>query len=139
MSQGNVEAVRRAIAAHNAADAAGFLDLWDADCEWFTVTGSQLDATPYLGHDGIRQYLADRAETWAELHFLPDRIEPGADDDVVVAVGFLRGRGRGSSVPVEQRVGLVYRFRGPKVHDCRTYADPEAALEAAGLREGRQD
>jgi ketosteroid isomerase-like protein len=132
MSQRNVEAVRRAIAAHNAGDADGFLALWDAECEWFTVTGSQLDATPYRGHAGIRQYLADREETWAELEFDPERILEGKDDDVVVAVGFLRGLGRGSAVPVEQRIGLIYRFRGQGVRHCRAYADPEVALEAAG-------
>jgi ketosteroid isomerase-like protein len=132
MSQRNVEAVRRAIAAHNAGDAEGFLALWDPDCQWYTVTGSSLDATPYRGHAGIRRYLADRAETWAELEFRPERVLEGKDDDVVVAVGVLIGRGRGSSVPVEQRVGLVYRFRGQRVRHCRAYGDPEVALEEAG-------
>ena len=135
MSQENVEAVRRGIAAHNAADAAGFLDLWDPECEWFTITGSELDATPYRGHAGIRQYLADRAQAWSDLQFDPERILEGTDDDVVVAVGCLRGEGRGSAVPVEQRVALVYAFRGPKVLYCRAYRDPETALEAAGLSE----
>jgi ketosteroid isomerase-like protein len=135
MSRENVEAVRRGLHAHNANDTASFLDLWDPECEWFTVTGSQMDAAPYRGHEGIRRYLAERAETWTKLRFDAERILEGKDDDVVVAVGFLRGEGRGSGVPVEQRIGLVYELRGQKVLHCRAYRDPKDALEAVGLRE----
>jgi ketosteroid isomerase-like protein len=135
MSQENVEAVRRGLEAHNAGDAAGFLELWDPECEWFTVTGSQLDAAPYRGHQGIRQYLTERAETWTELRFDPERILEGKDDEVVVAVGCLRGEGRQSTIPVEQRIGLVYKLRSRKVWFCRAYRDPKDALEAVGLSE----
>jgi ketosteroid isomerase-like protein len=135
MSQENVEVVRRGLDAHNAADATGFLELWAPDCEWFTVTGSQLDAAPYRGHDGIRQYMAETAATWTGLRFDPEQILEGRDDDVVVAVGCLRGEGRESGVPVEQRIGLVYRLRGRKVWHCRAYRDAAEALEAVELRE----
>lgn len=135
MSRDNLEAVRCGLDAHNADDAAGFLELWDPECEWFTITSSQMDATPYRGHEGIRRYLAERAETWAELRFDAEQILEGRDDDVVVAVGFLRGQGRESGVPVEQRIGLVYELRDGKVRNCRAYPDPKDALEAVGLRE----
>jgi ketosteroid isomerase-like protein len=135
MSLENVEAVRRGLDAHNAANTADFLELWDPECEWFTVTGSQLDAAPYRGHEGIKRYMAETAETWTELRFEPERILEGKDDDVVVAVGCLRGRGRGSAVPVEQRIGLVYRLRGRRVRHCRAYRDPNDALVAVGLAE----
>jgi ketosteroid isomerase-like protein len=135
MSQENVEAVRCGLDAHNAGDTAGFLELWDPECEWFTVTGSRLEAAPYRGHEGIRRYLAERAETWTGFRFDAERILEGKDDDVVVAVGCLRGAGHGSAVPVEQRIGLVYRLRAGKVWYCRAYPDPEDALEAVGLSE----
>jgi ketosteroid isomerase-like protein len=133
MSRENVEAVRCGLDAHNAGDTPGFLDLWDPECEWFTVTGSQMDAAPYRGHEGIRRYLAEAAETWTELRFDAEQILEGEDDDVVVAVGVLRGEGRGSGVPVEKRIGLVYELRGQKALHCRAYPDPMAAFEAAGL------
>jgi ketosteroid isomerase-like protein len=136
MSGENVEIVQRGIAAFNADDTARFLDVWDPDCEFFTVTGSQINTTPYRGHEGIRRYREETAETWAELRLDVERILEGKEDDVVVAVGCLRGEGRGSGVQVEQRVGIVYGLRGEKVRYCRAYPDPAEALEAAGLRDG---
>jgi ketosteroid isomerase-like protein len=135
MSRENVEIVQRGLDAFNADDATGFLDLWHPECEFFSVTGSQMDATPYRGHEGIRRYLGEAAETWAELGFETERILEGKDEDVVVTVGLLRGEGRASGVLVEQRVGMVYKLRGRKIRYCRAYREPREALEAVGLRE----
>jgi ketosteroid isomerase-like protein len=132
MSGENLEVVLHALEAHNVEDTAGFLDQWDSECEWFTVTGSQLDAAPYRGHDGIRRYLAERAESWSELRFDVEQALEGRGDDIVVVVGFLRGRGRTSGVSIEQRIGLVYEVRGRKIRHCRAYRDPQNALAAAG-------
>jgi ketosteroid isomerase-like protein len=133
MSRENIEVVRRKLEAHNVEDTAGFLDQWDPECEWFTVTGSQMDAAPYRGHEGIRRYLAERTELWSELRFDTEEALEGEDDDIVVVVGFLRGTGRRSGTPVEQRIGLVYELRGRKIRYCRAYRDPQDALAAAGL------
>jgi ketosteroid isomerase-like protein len=135
MSAENVEIVQRGIDAFNADDTAGFVDVWDPECEFFSVTGSQMNATPYRRHEGIRRYREEVAETWTELRLHAERVLEGKDDDVVVAVGRLKGEGRGSGVPVEQRIGIVYELRGRKIRYCRAYPDPQKALEAAGLRE----
>jgi ketosteroid isomerase-like protein len=135
MSRENVEIVRRGVDAFNADDTAGFLEFWDPECEFFTITGSQMDATPYRGHEGIRRYREETAETWAELRLDIEQILEGKGEDVVVAVGCLRGEGRGSGVLVEQRIGIVYELRGRKVRNCRAYPEPKDALEAVGLRE----
>jgi ketosteroid isomerase-like protein len=135
MSRENVEVVRRGIAAFNAEDTTRFLASWDADCEFFTVTGSQMNATPYRGHEGIRQYREESAETWKELRLDTEQILEGEDDNVVVVVAVLIGEGRGSGVRVEQRIGLVYELRGGKVRSCRAFPDPSDALEAVGQSE----
>ncbi len=135
MSRENVEVVQRGLDAFNADDTDGFLEVWDPDCEFFSVTGSQMDATAYRGHEGIRRYQKERAETWTELRLEAERMLEGKDDDVVVAVGSLRGEGRGSGVLVEQRVGMLFQLRGRRFRYCRAYPNPEDALEAAGLRD----
>ena len=135
MSQENVEAVEFGIDAFNADDTDAFVAHWDPDCEFFSVTGSQMNATPYRGHDGIRRYCRETEETWEELRLEVDRILEGKDDGVVVVIGFLRGEGRGSGVLVEQKIGMVFELRDRKVRSCRAYSDPAEALEAAGLRE----
>jgi ketosteroid isomerase-like protein len=135
MSQENVELVRRCFDAFNAENTPGWVDFWAPECAFFSVTGSQMDANPYRGHEGLRRYLDEAAETWEELRFEPERILEGDDDDVVVAVGYLRGVGRGSRVGVEQRIGIVYELSGRKIRHCRAYPEPREALEAVGLSE----
>ncbi|MDQ3646364.1 MAG: hypothetical protein M3345_05435, partial [Actinomycetota bacterium] len=70
-----------------------------------------------------------------ELRFETERTIEGKDEDVVVAVGLLRGEGRASGVLVEQRVGMVYKLRSGKIRYCRAYRESREALEAAGLCE----
>jgi ketosteroid isomerase-like protein len=135
MSQENVEVVRRGFDAFNVKDTAAFLDLWDPECEFFSVTGSQAEGRSYRGHQGLRRYLAEVSETWREIRFEPERMLEGKHDGFVVAVGCLRGEGRGSGVQVEQRIGIVYELRGRKMRYCRAYPEPREALEAVGLSE----
>ena len=133
MSRESVEVVQRGLDAFNADDTDTFVDLWDPECEFFSVTGSQMNASPYRGHEGIRRYREETAETWTELRLDAERILQGKDQDVVVAVGLLRGEGRGSGVTVEQRIGIVWELRGRRIWRCRAYSDPKDALEAAGV------
>jgi hypothetical protein len=61
MSKENLEIVRRWLATFNSWDVAGFVELWDPECEFFTLTGSQLaGGAPYTGHDGLRRYCEER-------------------------------------------------------------------------------
>jgi len=135
VSQENVEIVQRWVDALNAGDAAGFLDVWDPECEFVSATGSQMDATTYGGHEGLRRFWEERAQTWTELRFDAERILEGNNDDVVVAVGLLRGEGRASGVLVEQRIGNVYELCDGKIRYCRSYLDPKDALKVVGLEE----
>ena len=135
MSQENVEVVELGIDAFNAGDTDGFVAQWDPDCEFFSVTGSQMNATPYRGHDGIRRYCRETEEAWAELRLEVDRILEGKSDGVLAVIGLLRGKGRGSGVLVEQKIGMVFELHDRKVRSCRAYSDPAEALEAVGLSE----
>jgi len=134
MSRESVEVVLQGLEAFNTDDEAGFLALWDPECEFFSVTGSQMEATAYRGHQGIRQYLEEAAGAWTKLRLdIEDIRESG--DDIVVVVGVLVGQGRASGVPVEQSIGMVQEVRDGKIRSCRAYSDPTEALEAAGLSE----
>ena len=134
MSQENVEIVRRGAEAFNSDDTERFLDFWDAECEFFTITGTQVAGTPYRGHGGLREYRTETAETWTALRFESEEITAGKADDVVV-IGHLIGEGRGSGVRVKQRIGVTFELREGKVWRCRAYADPAEAVAAVGLSE----
>jgi ketosteroid isomerase-like protein len=55
--------------------------------------------------------------------------------DVVFLVAGHHGRGRTSGVDVHSRSGYVYTLRDGKIVRVEPFADPAAALEAAGLDE----
>jgi hypothetical protein len=54
---------------------------------------------------------------------------------VVLAVGRLRYRGKGSGVETESPAGYVAKFREGKVVYMRAIREPEQALLALGLSE----
>jgi len=55
--------------------------------------------------------------------------------DCVVAVVDVQGRGKDSGAPFRNRMGHVVTFRDGKIVRFQWFLDPEAALEAVGLRE----
>jgi ketosteroid isomerase-like protein len=57
-----------------------------------------------------------------------------AGDDRVVALFHQRASGKGSGVPVEWHLALVYDLNHGRVIRMQTYADPAEALEATGLQ-----
>jgi ketosteroid isomerase-like protein len=132
MSQGNVEVFKRAM---NRRDVEALLSELDPEVEW---RGAVLMAmggrrTVYRGHAGVREWLRDLYETlskfqaeYAEIRDLGDR---------TVAIGHVRGRGRGSGAEIGSPHGTVVEFKNGKGIRIRTYLDPKEALEAAGLRE----
>jgi hypothetical protein len=55
--------------------------------------------------------------------------------DVVLVVGRLRFRGKGSGVETEASAGYVARLSGGKLAYMRAFREPEQALLAMGLTE----
>jgi ketosteroid isomerase-like protein len=54
-------------------------------------------------------------------------------------LGRLEGRGKGSGVPVDASLGMLFEFRDGTISRIRGYLDHAQALEAGGLREPRDD
>jgi ketosteroid isomerase-like protein len=53
--------------------------------------------------------------------------------DWVLALGQIRGRGRGSGAALDVRAGWVARFRHGAIKNFHTYADRSEALASVGL------
>jgi ketosteroid isomerase-like protein len=53
--------------------------------------------------------------------------------DQVVAIGTLRGVGRGSGIDIDRRQGYVWTIRDGKAVRFEWFNDPDAALAAAGV------
>jgi ketosteroid isomerase-like protein len=133
MSQANVEVFKRAFDAINRRDAVALLSELDPEVEWHSAILMAMggNQTVYRGHEGVREWLRDLYETLSEFHAEYSDIRDLGDR--TVAIGVVRGRGRGSEAEIESPHGTVAEFKNGKGIRIRTYLDPKEALEAAGL------
>jgi ketosteroid isomerase-like protein len=133
MSQENVEAVYRLLAAISERDLSRLLSLTHAEVEWRSFFAALSEGGGYRGHDGLRQYVADLSEAFETL-----RVEVGDLLDVgetVVGIGRIYYKGQGSGVEADAAAGWVFRFRGGKVVYFHAFRNPEAVFGAVGLAE----
>ena len=133
MSQENVELAWNAPRAWNDGIDA-FLVYLDADIEWHTSAES-MEPGIYHGHDGVRDYDGRLDEILDER-----RIEPleviDVDDDHVILVVRLFGRGRNSGIEVNTIWAyLITVGTNGKAIRVEGFIEKAEALEAVGLRE----
>jgi ketosteroid isomerase-like protein len=134
MSQGNVEVFKRAFDAINRRDAEALPSELDPEVEWHGAILMAMGGkrTVYRGHEGVREWLRDPYETLSEFH--AEYAEIRDLGDRTVAIGHVRGLGRGSGAEIESPHSTVVEFKNGKGIRIRTYLDPNEALEAAGLK-----
>jgi ketosteroid isomerase-like protein len=133
VSTENLEKFRRGLEAYNRHDVEGLIADADPEIEWHPALLVKLGGTQtvFRGHDGLRALFREIEDTLAEIHVEFSEIEDR--DDLIVAVGRIRTRGKASGAVTESPVGYVGEFRDGKMLRVRTYLDPAEALEAAGL------
>jgi len=133
MSQENVKLVHGLVEAVAQQDAERLIELTDPEIEWHSFLAQLEEGGVYRGHEGMRQYAEDLADTWEFLHTeVHDTLSVGA---VVLMVGSLRYRGRGSGVEAEPTVGYMLKVRRRKALLLRAFRGPEEIFQAVGLSE----
>jgi ketosteroid isomerase-like protein len=128
VSEQNLQAARRGFEAFNARDVNELIALADPDCEWLPFR-AQLEGGSYLGHDGVRRFVADMEEDWSEFQIELDELSDHGED--VLLIGRVRAVARGSGLAVNNRVGFVLSYRDGRIHRLVSYSDPDAARSAA--------
>jgi ketosteroid isomerase-like protein len=88
----------------------------------------------YRGPQGLWEYKADLEAVWVDWHPEDGRYVD-VDDDRVLWLYRIVGRGRGSGVPVSQPVAIVWTLRDGLLWHGQGYHDHDEALKAAGLEE----
>ncbi len=135
MSEENVEAFDRGIAAYNRRDIDGLLQELDPDVEWHSALlipfGGR--ATVGRGHDGVREVLREVYEVLAEIHL--DYSEVRDVGDRILATGRIRTRGELSGAITESSFGTVSEMKNGKSIRFTTYLDPDEARAACRLSE----
>ena len=137
MSQGNLEIVRQVVES-NHSDDVGALDavlaLMDPSCE-YTPVRAEVDSEIYRGHEGIRRYRSDLADSWAAWRSeVEDVFEVGPD--TVVATFRFCAAGKTSGAPIEARLGVVFVLSEGRILRGKAYSSPRGGTRgrwAAGL------
>ena len=133
MSQDNVERVGQIAQAIEQQDLSRLIELTHPEVEWHAFFAQLGEGGVYNGHDGMRRYIKDLGDA---AEFLRTQIDDTlAVGDVVLIVGRLRYRGKGSGVETESRAGWVIRFREARAVYMRAFLDPEQALLTFGISE----
>jgi ketosteroid isomerase-like protein len=132
MSQENVAVATQAIDAFNGSDVDAFAALTTPDFEW-SPSMVAIEGETYRGREGIERYFGSLNNAWEKFHIFRDRFRDLGD--LVIMLGRLEGRGKGSGVPVDASLGMVFDFRGRTISRIRGYLDHAEALRAAGLSE----
>ncbi|MEA2286126.1 MAG: hypothetical protein QOJ21_2169 [Solirubrobacteraceae bacterium] len=126
----NADIVREVFDAFSRRDLGTLTALCDPEIRFSPATGriAGRDA-PYVGHEGLRRYLADVARVWEELHSEPDVfIEL---DDRVLCTGRVYAWGVGRAI--DAPAGWVWRVRDGRLVEGQVYETRRAAYEAAGV------
>jgi ketosteroid isomerase-like protein len=100
----------------------------------FDNTGSEgPDGQVFRGHEQLRAMVAGVMEVWDDLEILDlEYIDAG---NQVIRVGGMRGRGKGSGVPVEAQAAQVWEFKDGVPVSAKLYQSKAEALQAIGLSE----
>src|SRR6188474_1726146 len=102
MSQKNVTVMCVAMEAFNRRDADAFGALFADDAEIVPVRAA-LEGIVYRGPDAAAQYCAAVDDTWENLAWEIEDMRDGGH--WVLALGRIRGEGRGSGVAIDARAG----------------------------------
>jgi ketosteroid isomerase-like protein len=134
MSRDTVDVAKRVIDAYNRRDVDGlFAELATPDFEWYPALIRALDGGGVRGREGVERFVVDTRENWEELQIIAEEFRDLGDR--VLVLGRMKGRGKGSGVPVDQPFVSILDFRGDRIWRSQVYLDRVEGLEAAGLSE----
>jgi ketosteroid isomerase-like protein len=134
MSRDTVDVAKRVIDAYNRRDVDGlFAELATPDFEWYPALIRALDGGGVRGREGVERFVVDTRENWEELQIIAEEFRDLGDR--VLVLGRMKGRGKGSGVPVDQPFVSILDFRGDRIWRSQVYLDHVEGLEAAGLSE----
>jgi ketosteroid isomerase-like protein len=135
MSEENVEVIESAYEAWHLEGLDAFIDYWGETARWRSIEGAPDDRGPIHGRAGVRAYIADWLDTFAE--FRVEVVELIAvDEETVVATLRYGGRTKHSDVELPGTpFAAVFVIKHGQIVDGGEYETRRQALEAAGLQE----
>jgi ketosteroid isomerase-like protein len=126
----HIEAFLRGVDAINRLDAHAVLALTHEECV-FEPLRSQTEGA-FVGHDGMRRFLADTALTFEMFKATYTDLRD-LGDERLLAIGKIRMRGRESGVETDVVSAAIVEFRDGRMLSYRDHSDPQLALQVAGV------
>ena len=106
-------------------------DVFTEDFRWApALVGGIEGRKEYRGREGFAEYWRDFQSSFSETEFHDLEFGTVGKETVWVS-GRALLRGTESGVPLEQRIGWVFRFEGDKIAFGETFWSPEEAQAAA--------
>ena len=126
----HIQAFLRGVDAINRLDATTVLALTHEECV-FEPLRAQTEGA-FVGHEGMRRFLADTAETF-DLFKVSYTALRDLGEERLVAIGTIRIRGSESGVESDVTSAAVVELQDGRMLRYRDYGDPRLALQIAGL------
>jgi ketosteroid isomerase-like protein len=124
-------AVRHSIDGWNRDDFDACVSIAHPDIEWTSAVAEKFagDAS-YRGVGGLRRYWDEWHDIWRVRLDIRQICKVG---DALVVIACTEARGDSSGVILRQLMGYVYEFQDGLARRVRSFIEPAAAFEAAGL------
>ncbi|HKT82848.1 MAG TPA: hypothetical protein VJQ84_03320, partial [Solirubrobacterales bacterium] len=95
--------------------------------EFFAVTGEEVGrGAPYVGPEGLRDYLADVERFWEELLITPGSVERRDEKLLVLGRVYVRNRQLGIR---DMPVAWIWEVEDGRFERGEVFADPSEAIE----------
>jgi ketosteroid isomerase-like protein len=120
--------VGRLFNAFNQRDVESIVTVCSPRMEFFTVTGEEIGrgGAPYVGPEGLRDYLADVEGFWEELLITPGSVERRGERLLVLGRVYVRNRELGIR---DMPVAWIWQVEGGLFVRGEVFADPTEAVE----------
>ncbi len=126
MTESHETLVGRLYNAFNQRDVAEIVALCSPRMEFLAVTAEEVGrGAPYVGPDGLRDYLDDVAQVWEELLVTASRVERRDDRLLVIGRVYVRSRELGIR---DMPVAWIWRVESGLFVRGEVFADPEQAV-----------
>jgi ketosteroid isomerase-like protein len=128
----NESIIRRAYVAFDERDLDALVAVADESIEISTVTGLLAGRTgPYIGHEGLAEYMSDLAGTWKRLELRPQQFHP-IDDESTLVFGRVRAWHEQGTGFLDSANAWLWTVRDNRIVAVKVFADPGEARAAFG-------
>jgi ketosteroid isomerase-like protein len=118
--------IGRLFHAFNQRDEEAIVSLCTPQMEFFAVTAEEVGrGAPYVGPEGLRDYLDDVERVWEELLITPSCVEHRDDRLLVIGRVYVRNRELGIR---DMPVAWIWRVQEGRFVRGEVFADPEEAI-----------